>query len=34
LMGDIAYSTVDFDFGLVSIDTAALILEVGVAARL
>lgn len=34
LMGDIAYSTVDFDFGLASIDTAALIIEVGIAARL
>jgi hypothetical protein len=34
LMGDVAYSTVDFDFGLLSIDTAALILEVGLAARL
>jgi hypothetical protein len=34
LMGDIAYSTVDFDFGLFSIDTAAVILEVGLAARL
>lgn len=34
LMGDLAYSTVDFDFGLVSVDAAALILEVGVAARL
>ncbi len=34
LMGDLAYSTVDFDLGLISIDTAALILEVGVAARL
>lgn len=34
LMGDVAYSTVDFDFGLASIDTAAFILEVGLAARL
>jgi hypothetical protein len=34
LVGDIAYSTVDFDFGLISIDVAALVFEVGVAARL
>jgi len=34
LMGDLAYSTVDFDVGLFSLDTAAVILEVGVAARL
>lgn len=34
LMGDVAYSTVDFDFGVFSVDTAALILEVGLAARL
>ncbi len=34
LLGEVAYSTADFDFGLVSIDVAALILEVGVAVRL
>ena len=34
LIGEIAYSTVDFDIGFGSIDVAALILEVGVALRL
>jgi len=34
LVGEIAYSTVDFDFGPLSVDVAALILEVGLAARL
>jgi opacity protein-like surface antigen len=34
LLGEIAYSTVDFDLGLVSIDVASLAFEVGVAARL
>jgi hypothetical protein len=34
LVGDVAYTTVDFDFGLVGVDVAALIVEVGVAARL
>lgn len=34
LVGEVAYTTVDFDFGLASIDVAALILEVGIAARL
>lgn len=33
-VGEVAYSTVDFDFGLVNVDAAALVLEVGVAARL
>jgi hypothetical protein len=33
LLADVAYSTVEFDFGLVSLDVAAFILEGGVAAR-
>lgn len=34
LLGEIAYSTVDFDFGLGSVDVASLVFEVGLAARL
>jgi hypothetical protein len=34
LVGDVAYTTVDFDLGLISVDVAALIVEVGIAARL
>jgi hypothetical protein len=34
LVGDLAYSTVDFDFGFVGLDVAALVFEVGIAARL
>lgn len=33
LLADVAYSTVEFDFGLVDIDVGAFILEGGVAAR-
>jgi hypothetical protein len=34
LLGEIAYSTVDFDLGLLSVDVASLTFEVGLAARL
>jgi hypothetical protein len=34
LIGDLAYSTVNIDYGLVSVDVAALILEAGLSVRL
>ena len=34
LLAGVAYSTAEFDYGIVSVDVAAFILEVGLAARL